>query len=86
MGVNERTEIATWLSYLSMVKTWVDKILDNEHYDVDKNKIIGLIDEWILWLEETKTKIMKMKDIDPEEKMLDNNIKISLNSILTNKE
>ena len=46
---NERTEIATWLSgYLSMVKTWVDKILDNEHYDVDKNKIIGLIDEWIL--------------------------------------
>ena len=52
---NERTEIATWLSgYLNMVKTWVDKILDNEHYDVDKNKIIGLIDEWILWLEETK--------------------------------
>ena len=64
---NERTEIATWLSgYLNMVKTWVDKILDNEHYDVDKNKIIGLIDEWILWLEETKLKIMKMKDIDPE--------------------
>ena len=48
-------------------KTWVDKILDNEHYEVDKNKIIGLIDEWILWLEETKTKIMKMKDVDPEE-------------------
>ena len=63
---NERTEIATWLSgYLNMVKTWVDKILDNEHYDVDKNKIIGLIDEWIAWLEETKLKIMKMKDIDP---------------------
>ena len=39
-----------------MVKTWVDKILDNEHYDVDKNKIIGLIDEWIQWLEETKLK------------------------------
>ena len=54
---NERTEIATWLSgYLNMVKTWVDKILDNEHYDVDKNKIIGLIDEWIAWLEETKLK------------------------------
>ena len=35
---NERTEIATWLSgYLNMVKTWVDKILDNEHYDVDKS-------------------------------------------------
>ena len=55
------------MNYLSMVKTWVDKILDNEHYEVDKNKIIGLIDEWILWLEETKLKIMKMKDIDPEE-------------------
>ena len=66
---NERTEIATWLSgYLSMIKTWVDKILDNEHYEVDKNKIIGLINEWIQWLEETKTKIMMMKDIDPEGK------------------
>ena len=66
---NERTEIATWLSgYLNMIKTWVDKILDNEHYEVDKNKIIGLINEWIQWLEETKTKIMMMKDIDPEEK------------------
>ena len=65
---NERTEIATWLSgYLNMVKTWVDKILDNEHHDVDKNKIIGLLNEWIQWLEETKTKIMMMKDIDPEE-------------------
>ena len=64
---NERTEIATWLSgYLNMVKTWVDKILDNEHYDVDKNKIIGLIDEWITWLEDTKLKIMKMKDVDPK--------------------
>ena len=65
---NERTEIATWLSgYLSMVKTWVDKILDNEHHDVDKNKIIGLLNEWIQWLEETKTKIMMMKHIDPDE-------------------
>ena len=63
-----RTEIATWLSgYLAMVKTWVDKILDNEHHDVDKNKIIGLLNEWIQWLEETKTKIMMMKDIDPDE-------------------
>tara|TARA_R110002051_G_C8547129_1_gene472078 strand:- start:301 stop:582 length:282 start_codon:yes stop_codon:yes gene_type:complete len=65
---NERTEIATWLSgYLNMVKTWVDKILDNEHHEVDKNKIIGLLNEWIQWLEETKTKIMMMKDIDPNE-------------------
>ena len=54
-----------------MVKTWVDKILDNEHYDVDKNKIIGLIDEWIAWLEETKLKIMKMKDVDPSPPMPD---------------
>ena len=65
---NERTEIATWLSgYLAMVKKWVDKILHNEDHDVDKNKIIKLIDEWIQWLEETKLKIMKMSDVDPEE-------------------
>ena len=36
----ERSEIATWLSgYLSMIKKWVDKILDNEDHDVNKNKI-----------------------------------------------
>ena len=59
----ERKEIATWLSgYLSMIKKWVDKILDNEDHDVDKNKIIREIDEWISWLEDTKVKIMKMKD------------------------
>ena len=64
----ERTEIATWLSgYLAMIKTWVDKILDNEHYEVDKNKIIGLLNEWIQWLEETKLKIMKMKSTDTNE-------------------
>ena len=50
-----------------MIKTWVDKILDNEHHDVDKMKIIGLLNEWIGWLEETKTKIMMMKDVDPGE-------------------
>jgi len=51
---DERKEIATWLSgYLGMVKTWVDRILDNENHEVDKNKIIGLIDEWIAWLQET---------------------------------
>ena len=59
----ERKEIATWLSgYLSMIKKWVDKILDNEDHDVDKNKIIRQIDEWISWLEDTKIKIIKMKD------------------------
>ena len=63
---DERKEIATWLSgYLGMVKTWVDRILDNENHEVDKNKIIGLIDEWIAWLQEPRLKIMKMKDIDP---------------------
>ena len=65
---NERKEIATWLSgYLAMVKKWVDKILDNDDVDADKNKIINQLDEWIRWLEETKLKIMKMRDIDPEE-------------------
>ena len=59
----ERKEIATWLSgYLFMINKWVDKILDNEDHDVDKNKIIRQIDEWISWLEDTKIKIMKMKD------------------------
>jgi len=63
---DERKEIATWLSgYLGMVKTWVDRILDNENHEVDKIKIIGLIDEWIAWLQETRLKIMRMKDIDP---------------------
>ena len=63
----ERAEIATWLSgYLAMIKKWVDKILDNEDHDVDKNKIIRQIDEWIQWLEETKLKIIKMKDVKIE--------------------
>ena len=65
---NERKEIATWLSgYLAMVKKWVDKILDNENHDVDKNKIVNQINDWILWLEDIKLRIMKMKDVDPEE-------------------
>ncbi len=65
---DERKEIATWLSgYLGMVKTWVDRILDNENHEVDKNKIIGLIDEWIAWLQETRLKIMMMKDVDPNQ-------------------
>ena len=65
---NERKEIATWLSgYLAMVKKWVDKILDNEDHDVDKIKILNQINDWIQWLEDTKLKIMKMRDVDPEE-------------------
>ena len=68
----ERAEIATWLSgYLAMIKKWVDKILDNEDHDVDKIKIITQIDEWIKWLEETKLRIIKMKDthIEKEERV-----------------
>ena len=65
---NERKEIATWLSgYLAMVKKWVDKILDNEDHDVDKVKILNQINDWIQWLEDTKLKIMKMRDVDPDE-------------------
>ena len=65
---NERKEIATWLSgYLAMVKKWVDKILDNEDHDVDKIKILNQINDWIQWLEDTKLKIMKMRDVDPED-------------------
>ena len=44
-----------------MVKKWVDKILDNEDVDVDKNKILKELDNWIKWLEDTKRKIMMMK-------------------------
>ena len=60
---DERKEIAVWLSgYLSMVKKWVDKILDNEDHDINKNKIISTIDELIKYLQDTKMKIMKMRD------------------------
>ena len=58
----ERKEIATWLSgYLSMVKKWVDRILDNDDHDVDKTKIIKQIDAWIQYLQDTKNKIMRMR-------------------------
>ena len=78
---NERKEIATWLSgYLAMVKKWVDKILDNEDHDVDKVKILNQINDWIQWLEDTKLKIMKMRDIDPEE------IKENKNEVIKYKE
>ena len=59
----ERKEIAVWLSgYLGMVKKWVDKILDNEDHDVDKNKILKTLDEWIKYLQDERHKIMMMKN------------------------
>ena len=40
----ERKEIAVWLSgYLGMVNNWVDKVLDNEDLEVDKNKILATL-------------------------------------------
>ena len=66
---DERKEIAVWLSgYLSMVKKWVDRILDNDDHEVDKNKIISQIDEWRKYLDDTRTKILLMKDRPREEK------------------
>ena len=60
---NERKEIAVWLSgYLGMVKKWVDRILDSEYHNVDKNKILKTIDEWIKYLQDERRKIMMMKD------------------------
>ena len=60
----ERKEIAVWLSgYLGMVKAWVDRILDNEEHNVNKNKIIDTLTTWIQYLEEERHKIMMMKDV-----------------------
>ena len=60
---NERKEIATWLSgYLAMVKKWVDIILDNEDHEVDKNKIINTLSDWIDYLSEEREKIMMLKN------------------------
>ena len=59
----QRQEIAVWLSgYLGMVKKWVDRILDNEYHDVDKNKILKTLDEWIKYLQDERHKIMMMKN------------------------
>ena len=64
----ERKEIAVWLSgYLGMVKKCVDKILDNEDHDVDKNKILKTLDEWIKYLQDERHKIMIMKDVPVED-------------------
>ena len=67
----QRQEIAVWLSgYLGMVKKWVDRILDNEYHDVDKNKILKTIDEWIKYLQDERQKIMMMKNRPVEEIMI----------------
>ena len=59
----ERKEIAVWLSgYLSMVNNWVDKVLDNEDLEVDKNKILATLSDWIDYLSDERHKIMMLKD------------------------
>ena len=64
---SQRAEIAAWLSgWAGMIKKWVDKILDSDH-DVDKNKIINTLTEWIKYLEDTKLKIIKMNSTPPKE-------------------
>ncbi len=64
----ERGDIAVWLSgFLGIYKKWVDKILDNDDVEVNKNKIIELLDEWIGKLEEIKLKIIKMPDTPKRE-------------------
>ena len=65
----ERKEISVWLSgYFGMVKLWVDKILDNEDLEVDKNKILAILTTWISYLEDERQKIMLMKDrvVEPD--------------------
>ena len=72
---DERKEIAVWLSgYLSMVKKWVDKILDNDDLEVDKNKIINTLGQWIDYLSEEREKIMMMKNNPPEEKVSEESV------------
>ena len=57
----ERKEIAVWLSgYLGMVNNWVDKILIEE--DIDKNKILSTLSDWIDYLSDERQKIMMLKD------------------------
>ena len=63
----ERKEISVWLSgYFGMVKLWVDKILDNEDHDVNKNKILAVLTTWISYLEDERQKIMMLKDVPTE--------------------
>ena len=59
----ERSEIAVWLSgYLAMIQNWVTRILNNDDHDVDKNKILSILDGWIAHIQVEKEKIMKMKN------------------------
>ena len=74
----ERKEIAIWLSgYLGMVKKWVDKILDNEDHDVDKNKIINTLSSWIEYLSDEREKIMMMRNNPIEEQEGEESIEIN---------
>ena len=64
----ERAEIAVWLSgFLGIYKKWVDKILDNDAHEVDKGKIIDLLQQWIDKLEDMKVKIMRMSSTPKDE-------------------
>ena len=75
---DERKEIAVWLSgYLSMVKRWVDKILDNEDLEVDKNKIVNTLTTWIEYLSEEREKIMMMRNNPIEEQEGEESIEIN---------
>ena len=68
----ERKEISVWLSgYLAMVKQWVDKVLNSDEHDVNKNKIIDVLSEWIRYLTEERDKIMKMTNIPSTPKQED---------------
>ena len=70
----ERKEISVWLSgYFGMVKLWVDKILDNEDQDVNKNKIIAILTTWIKYLEDERQKIMMLKDRPIEQQQIETN-------------
>ena len=70
----ERKEISVWLSgYFGMVKLWVDKILDNEDLEVDKNKILAILTTWISYLEDERQKIMLMKDRPIEQQQIETN-------------
>ena len=72
---DERKEISVWLSgYFGMVKLWVDKILDNEDHDINKNKIIDTLSDWIDYLSEEREKIMMMKNRPAEEKASEESI------------